>query len=129
MEIMSRDRDVISSWRAGTAGLLDLSAAAIADGDFACFHDHRNLAAAVGNFQHALQARWVFKHVDILERNLATGEIRTGSRGVGSKVLAKNFYFVIFHGIPPSKIEIARADIAFIIRRRSAKLQPSHSLC
>jgi len=108
MEIMSRDRDVISSWRAGTAGLLDLSAAAIADGDFACFHDHRNLAAAVGNFQHALQARWVFKHVDILERNLATGEIRTGSRGVRSKVLSENFYFVICHGYRLQSVAVAR---------------------
>ena len=94
---------MISSWCAGAAGLLDFSAAAIADGDFACFHDHGDLAASFGNFQHALQAGWVFKHVDILERNLATGEIRTGSRSIGSKVLAENFYFVIRHGIPPLK--------------------------
>jgi hypothetical protein len=41
-------------------------------------------------FQHARETLVVFQHIDILERNFAAGEILTGSRSIGSKILAED---------------------------------------
>ena len=75
---------------AGTAGGSDFSGAAEADGDLAVLDDHRNLAPAVGELSHALEAGVVCEDVDIVEGHFAPGEIRTGPRGIGSKILAVN---------------------------------------
>jgi hypothetical protein len=48
------------------------------------------MAAAFGIGEHALKAIVVLEHIDILEGDLSPGEIRTGSRGVGSEILAEN---------------------------------------
>ena len=80
----------------GAAGLLYFSTPAKADGDFARLHDNGDLPAAFGDCQHAIETGRVFKHVDVIEWNLSTGEILTGSRRVGSKVLAEDLYFFCF---------------------------------
>jgi len=41
-------------------------------------------------FQHASETLVVFQHIDILEGNFAAGEILTGSRSIGSKILAED---------------------------------------
>ena len=64
--------------------------AAETDGHFTGFDDDRYLAPAVGMFQHARETLVVFQHIDILERNFAAGEILTGSRSIGSKILAED---------------------------------------
>jgi hypothetical protein len=66
------------------------SAAAETYGDLAGFDDHRYLAAAVGVLQHTCQAVVILEYVDILEGNFSPGEILTGSRSIGSKILAKD---------------------------------------
>ena len=70
--------------------LLNFSAAAETDGHFTGFDDDRYLAPAVGMFQHARETLVVFQHIDILEGNFAAGEILTGSRSIGSKILAED---------------------------------------
>jgi hypothetical protein len=40
--------------------------------------------------QHAREAVVILEHVDILEGNLAPGEILTGSRSVRSEILAED---------------------------------------
>ena len=52
--------------------------------------DHRYLAAAIRMFKHAREALVILEHVDILESNFAPGEILTGSRSIGSEILAKD---------------------------------------
>ena len=78
-----------SLFYAGAAGRLDLSRAAEPNRDLAGLDDHGNFSSSVGELHHAFEAGFVFQYIDVLERNLATGEILTGSRGVRSKVLAK----------------------------------------
>ena len=73
---------------ADTAGRSDFSAAAEADSDLTVLDDHRNLAPAIGELPHALEAGVVFQDVDIVERHFAPGEVRTGSRSKSSKILA-----------------------------------------
>ena len=85
------------AWPA-TAGALDFSRAAEADGDLAGFDDDGNLASAFGQFQHAFQARLVFEHVDVFEGKFTPGEVRTGSRSILSKILSKDDDF-FFHGL------------------------------
>jgi hypothetical protein len=75
---------------ADAIGHLNLSAAAEPDCDFAGFDDDRDLSTAVGMLQHALQAGAVFENIDVFERNLSAGEILTGSRSIGSKILTEN---------------------------------------
>ena len=85
--------------QAGAAGQLDFSAAAEADSEFAAFDDHRNMPAALGQAEHSLQAIRIFEDIDIIEGDLATGEILTGSRGIGSKVLTVNLSFFVRHDL------------------------------
>ena len=73
---------------ADTVGRSDLSGAAEADGHFTVLDDHGYLAPAIGELRHALEAGIVCQDVDIVERHFAPGEVRTGSRSKGSKVLA-----------------------------------------
>lgn len=72
------------------AGGSDLSGAAEADGNLAILDDHGDLTPAIGQLPHALEAGVVFQDVDIVEGHFAPGEVRTGSRSKGSKVLAVN---------------------------------------
>jgi len=53
----------------------------------------------MGQLQHPFEAGFVFKHVDIFERNLTPGEVRTGSRCVLSKILSKNDDFFFHYSI------------------------------
>jgi hypothetical protein len=69
---------------------LNLSATAETYGDLAGLDDYRYLAAAIGVFQHTRQTGVIFEHVDVFERNFSTGEILTGSRSIGSKILAED---------------------------------------
>jgi hypothetical protein len=71
-------------------GVLNFSVAFEADRDLAGLDDYRDLAPAVGKLQHARQTGIVFQDIDVFERNLATGEVLTGPRGVASEILAKN---------------------------------------
>jgi hypothetical protein len=73
-----------------TAGALNLSGAAEADGNFAGFDDHGHVAAALGILEHALQPLFVFEHVDVLERDLAPVKRLPGARRVGSEIFAEN---------------------------------------
>jgi len=76
----------------------DLSGAAEADGYLAILNDHGNLPPAIGEPHHALETSVVFQDVDIVKRNFAPGEVRTGSRSKGSQVLAV-YRDVFCHGI------------------------------
>ena len=80
---------------------LNLSAAAETHGDLAGLDDHRYLAAAVRVLQHTRQAGIIFEHVDVFERDFSPGEILTGSRGIGSKILAENKYWFAAHRFAP----------------------------
>jgi hypothetical protein len=40
--------------------------------------------------KHLLEARGIFRHVDVLHENLALAVLLTGGRGVGSGVFPKN---------------------------------------
>jgi hypothetical protein len=81
---------------------LDFSAAAETDGHLAGLDDHRYLAAAVRVLQHTGQAGVIFKHVDVFERNFAPGEILTGSRSIGSEILAEDKDGFVAHRFAPS---------------------------
>ena len=70
--------------------LLHFSAAAESNGGLAGLDDHGYLAAAIGMLQHAREAVVILEHVDILEGNLAPGEILTGSRSIRSEILAED---------------------------------------
>lgn len=81
--------------------LLDFSAAAETDGDFAGLDNHRYLAAAVGMLQHACQAVVILEHVDVLKGDFAPGEILTGSRSIRSEILAKDNNRLAGHQFAP----------------------------
>lgn len=83
---------------ADAVGGSDLSGAAEADGDLAILDDYGDLAPAIGQLLHALKAGVVFQDIDIVEGYFAPGEVRTGSRSEGSKVLTVNCH-VFCHGI------------------------------
>lgn len=83
---------------ADAVGRSDLSGAAEADGYLAILDDHGNLPPAIGEPHHALETGVVFQDVDIVKRNLAPGEVRTGSRSKSSQVLAV-YCDVFSHGI------------------------------
>jgi hypothetical protein len=68
----------------------NLSATAETDGHFTGLNNYRYLAAAVGVLQHSRQAGCIFEHVNVFERNFSAGEILTGSRSIGSKILAED---------------------------------------
>ena len=76
-----------------TVGHLDISRAAVADGDFAGFDDDGYLAPAVGQLEHGLQASVVLQYVDVFERNLAAGVCLPGAPSVRSKLLTVDQYF------------------------------------
>jgi hypothetical protein len=78
-----------------TAGALNLSGTAEADGHFAGFDDNGHVAAALGVFEHARKPLLVLQHVDVLERNLAAGERLPGARSVGSEIFAENEDLVV----------------------------------
>jgi hypothetical protein len=80
----------VRRWKPTPSAVSNLSVAAETDRDFTFFHNHRYLAATVGILEHALKSFIVFQNVDILEGNLAPGEVLTGSRSVGSQILAEN---------------------------------------
>ena len=80
----------VRRWKPTPSAVSNLSAAAETDRDFTFFHNHRYLAATVGILEHALKSLIVFQNVDILEGNLAPEEVLTGSRSVGSQILAEN---------------------------------------
>src|SRR5512143_2177454 len=77
-----------NSWAADAVGRSDLSGAAEADGHLAILDDHGNLSPAMGELHHALETSVVFQDIDIVKRNFAPGEVRTGSRSKSSQVLA-----------------------------------------
>src|SRR5688500_18757775 len=79
----------------------NLSTAAETDGNLAGLDDHRYLAAAVRMLQHTRQAGVIFEHVDVFERNFSPGEILTGSRSIGSKILAENKNWFGAHQFAP----------------------------
>ena len=83
---------------AGDRRRLDFSPAIEADTNLAGVDDDRNAAPAVGQFQHAFKAGIVFQDVDVVERDFAPGEVRTGSRSVLSKILSEDDYFFV-HGL------------------------------
>ena len=76
-----------------TVGRLDISRAAIADGDFAGFDDDGHLAPAVGQLEHGFQLSVVLQYVDELKRNLAVGVRLPGAPSVRSKLLTVDQYF------------------------------------
>jgi hypothetical protein len=80
-----------------TPSALDLSAAAEANSDFARLDDYRDMATTLGIAQHLLEAFLVFQDIDVIERNFPAGEVLTGSRGVGSKILSEYQYFLACH--------------------------------
>jgi hypothetical protein len=81
--------------------LLHFSAAAETYLDLASLDDHRYLAATVGVLQHKRQAVVILEHVDIFESDFSAGEILTGSRSIGSKILAKDKDRVAGHQFAP----------------------------
>jgi hypothetical protein len=74
---------------------LYFSTAVKADGDVVVFDNHGYFAPAVRIFQHLDQSGIVFEHIYILKRNLAAGEILTGSRSIRSEILTEDQHF--FH--------------------------------
>lgn len=113
---------------ADTAGRSDFSAAAEADGDLTVLDDHRNLAPAIGELPHALKAGVVFQDVDIVERHFAPGEVRTGSRSKGSKILAV-YRNVFCHGIAVCRMVSAWLRRYNQVKRGWGKLQVWLGLC
>ena len=81
---------VFSIFGTGTAGLLNLSTAIESNGDIAVLDNDGYFAPAIGVSDHLRKAGRVFEHVDVFKRDLAAGEILTGSRSVGSEVLSVN---------------------------------------
>ena len=78
-----------------TAGALNFSGTAKADGNFTGFDDDGNIAPTIGKLQHLCKALLVFQHVDVLERNFATGISLPGARGVRSEVFSKDKNFFV----------------------------------
>jgi hypothetical protein len=79
-------------------GLLDLSAAAESNSHLFPFDDDRYDGPVFGVLQHALQALLVFEDIDVIEWDLTPGVIRTGSRGVRSKVVSEDQHLFRRHG-------------------------------
>ena len=113
---------------AGTAGRSDFSGAAEADGDLTVLDDHRNLPPAIGELSHALEAGFVCQDVDIVEGHFAPGEIRTGSRGIGSKILAVNSN-VFCHGVAAGQSINGRFRRCHQVKLGWSKLQVWLGLC
>jgi hypothetical protein len=80
---------------------LNLSATAETDGYFAGLDDYRYLSSAVRVLQHTRQAGGIFEDVDVFERNFAPGEILTGPRSIGSKILAEDKDWFAAHQLAP----------------------------
>jgi hypothetical protein len=59
------------------------------------------LAAAIRMLEHARETLVVVEHIDVFERNFAPGEILTGSRSIGSEILAKNKNRFVGHRFAP----------------------------
>jgi hypothetical protein len=78
-----------------TAGALNFSGTAEADGHFSRFDDNRYLAPAVGKLQHSLKSLFVLEHIQICKRDLAARKGLPGRGRVRSKILAKNYDFVV----------------------------------
>lgn len=74
---------------------LNVSGTAEADGNFSGFDDNRYLAAAVDKLQHSLKSLFVLEHIQIRKRDLAATKGLPGRGGVRSKILAKNYDFVV----------------------------------
>ena len=111
-----------------TAGALDFSGTAEADGNFPRFDDNRYLAPAVGKLQHSLKRLFVLEHIQIRKWDLAASKGLPGRGGVGSKILAENYDFVVhFTSIAT---DARRRRAAFVKNKRAAvKLQVSRALC
>jgi len=78
-----------------TAGALNFSGTAEANRNFTGFDNDGNTASAIGKLQHSCQALLVFQHVDVVERNFATGISLPGARSVGSEVFSEDENFFI----------------------------------
>ena len=78
-----------------TAGALNFSGTAEADGNFSRFGDNRHLAPAVGKLEHSLKSLVVFEHIQIRKRDLAASKGLPGRGGVRSKILAENYDFFV----------------------------------
>ena len=108
---MRKIAECLSRWSlkdgADAVGCLDLSAAAEADRDLAVFYDHRDLAATIRILQHTPETLLVLQNVDVLERDLASGEILTGSRSVGSQILTENKRWCRHTGFPTRRLAIS----------------------
>jgi hypothetical protein len=102
---------------------LNFSRAAETDGDFAGFDDNRYLAAAFGKLKHLLQPGFVFQDVDILMRNLATGESLPGPGRVGSEIFSEYQDFFIHDR------DCATMRGLIENKRGVAKLQVSGAVC
>jgi hypothetical protein len=92
-----------------TAGALNCSGTAEADRNFTGFDDDGNIATTIGKLQHLCKALLVFQHVDVLERNFATGISLPGARGVGSEVFPKDKNFFV-HCCLASKISACQLN-------------------
>jgi hypothetical protein len=74
---------------------LDISGTAEADGYFSGLDDDRDLAPAIGEFQHPDKRLIVFEHVQVLDGDFAAGEGLPGPGGVGSKIFSKNNHLFV----------------------------------
>ena len=123
---------VASDWvllsAADAVGRSDLSGAAEADGHLAILDNHGNFAPAVGQLHHAFDTGVVFQDVDVVEGNFAPGEVRTGSRSKGSKVLAV-YRDDFCHRVVMRRSEDASVRPSQQVKRRRGKLQVSLGLC
>lgn len=79
---------------ADAIGFLNLSTPAKADCDLTGFYNHGYLPATIGMFKHPLQPVIVMKDIDIIEGNLPTGEVLTGSCSVRAKIMTVNQHFL-----------------------------------
>lgn len=101
----------------------DFSRAAEADGNFAGFDDDRHLAAALGDFEHLLQAGVVFQDIDIFMGNFAAGEGLPGPGRIGSEIFSEYQDFFI-HECDGAMLR------SWIENKRGvAKLQVSGAVC
>ena len=73
-----------------TAGRLDFSGAAVADGHAIGLQNDRDLPPAFGNAQHIGKRLFVLEHVAVFERNFPPRVGLPGRRGVGSKIFAED---------------------------------------
>ena len=78
-------------------GRSDASGPSEADVDLSVFDDQGNLAAPARVGEHSLHVFGRSLHVDVLERDVPSGVVRTGRRGVRSGVLAEDQNSFWFH--------------------------------